>query len=97
MSLDAASLEKPETPTTLSVGPEMSYNEHSEKAGEVVTTAPDHVFEPEYVAGKKLVLVVGSAALACFLMLVDTMVISTVSIFTNTFRNEHCRLTLVSG
>jgi hypothetical protein len=33
--------------------------------------------EPEYVTGVKLVLVVASVALACFLMLVDTMVIST--------------------
>lgn len=32
-----------------------------------------------YVTGFKLALVVGSVALACFLMLLDTMVISTVS------------------
>jgi hypothetical protein len=31
-----------------------------------------------YVAGFKLAMVVGSMALACFLMLLDTMVISTV-------------------
>lgn len=33
----------------------------------------------EYVTGFKLALVVASVALACFLMLLDTMVISTVS------------------
>ncbi|GAB1314339.1 hypothetical protein MFIFM68171_04549 [Madurella fahalii] len=33
--------------------------------------------EPEYVTGLRLVLVVTSVALGCFLMLVDTMVIST--------------------
>jgi hypothetical protein len=32
-----------------------------------------------YVTGIKLALIVGSVALACFLMLLDTMVISTVS------------------
>lgn len=35
---------------------------------------------PEYVTGFKLALVIGSLALACFLMLLDTMIISTVSI-----------------
>lgn len=35
--------------------------------------------EPQHVTGIKLVLIVASVALACFLMLVDTMVISTVS------------------
>lgn len=34
--------------------------------------------DTEYVTGFKLVLIVGSVALACFLMLLDTMVISTV-------------------
>lgn len=32
-----------------------------------------------YVTGLKLALIVGSVALACFLMLLDTMIISTVS------------------
>jgi len=36
-------------------------------------------FKPEYITGMSLVLVVASVALSCFLMLVDTMVISTVS------------------
>ncbi|KAI0115567.1 efflux pump [Nemania sp. FL0031] len=62
MSPSTAPLEKPETSTT---------------TDQVIATAPNPVFEPEYVVGKKLALVVGSAALACFLMLVDTMVIST--------------------
>lgn len=39
----------------------------------------EHHTEVQYVTGIKLVLVVTSVALACFLMLVDTMVISTVS------------------
>ena len=39
---------------------------------------PHRNFKPEYVTGFKLVLVVAPAVLACFLMLVDTMVISTV-------------------
>lgn len=34
--------------------------------------------EIEYVKGYRLAIVVGSVALACFLMLVDTMIISTV-------------------
>jgi hypothetical protein len=34
--------------------------------------------EPEYVTGFKLVIIVASVALACFLMLLDTMIISTV-------------------
>lgn len=33
----------------------------------------------EYVTGFRLALIVGSVALACFLMLLDTMVVSTVS------------------
>jgi hypothetical protein len=33
----------------------------------------------QYVTGLKLVMIVASVAMACFLMLVDTMVISTVS------------------
>ncbi|KAK7709063.1 hypothetical protein SLS64_006547 [Diaporthe eres] len=36
--------------------------------------------DAEYVTGFKLALVVGSVALACFLMLLDTMVISTVTL-----------------
>lgn len=34
--------------------------------------------EIEYITGLRLAIVVGSVALACFLMLVDTMIISTV-------------------
>jgi hypothetical protein len=34
--------------------------------------------EPEYVTGFKLAIIVASVALACFLMLLDTMIISTV-------------------
>ena len=36
--------------------------------------------EPEYVTGFKLVIIVASVALACFLMLLDTMIISTVGL-----------------
>lgn len=35
--------------------------------------------EQEYVTGFKLAIIVASVALACFLMLLDTMIISTVS------------------
>jgi hypothetical protein len=40
----------------------------------------DSPSSPAYVTGFKLALVVASIALGCFLMLVDTMVISTVSL-----------------
>jgi hypothetical protein len=39
----------------------------------------------EYVTGFKLAIVVASVALACFLMLVDTMVISTASSYLDSF------------
>lgn len=38
----------------------------------------EQVHEDAYVTGFKLVLVVASLAMACFLVLMDTMVISTV-------------------
>ena len=46
---------------------------------EAIITHHQRDFKPEYITGVKLVLVVASVALSCFLMLVDTMVISTVS------------------
>lgn len=47
---------------------------------EDVVKSEDHHDNPnEYVTGIKLVLIVASVALACFLMLLDTMVVSTVS------------------
>ncbi|KAK6955838.1 hypothetical protein Daesc_003482 [Daldinia eschscholtzii] len=49
----------------------------ADDADDAAVATPDRSFEPEYVTGFKLVLVVTAAALACFLMLVDTMVIST--------------------
>ena len=42
---------------------------------------------PVYVEGLKLAIVVASVALSCFLMLLDTMVISTVSYY-NIFPNQ---------
>ncbi|KAJ8106752.1 hypothetical protein ONZ43_g6954 [Nemania bipapillata] len=51
--------------------------EHGSKIDESSHPASDHVLEPVYIVGTKLVFVIGSAALACFLFLVDTMVIST--------------------
>lgn len=56
----------PETGTPPSVNPSVPDKE-------VVT--PD---ESEYVTGFKLAIIVASVALACFLMLLDTMIISTV-------------------
>ncbi|KAI2464678.1 efflux pump [Annulohypoxylon bovei var. microspora] len=56
---------------------EASHNDDGEKAHDIIVTSPECASEPEYVTGIKLVLVVAAAALACFLMLVDTMVIST--------------------
>lgn len=48
----------------------------SSKMGE--TTKVEEKEESQYVTGVKLGVIVASVALACFLMLVDTMVISTV-------------------
>lgn len=48
-----------------------------QNTGEVVDVQPNSA--DEYVRGFKLALIVGSVALACFLMLLDTMVVSTVS------------------
>lgn len=43
------------------------------------STNPEVQDTDQYVTGLKLAIIVSSVALACFLMLVDTMVISTVS------------------
>lgn len=48
------------------------------KRVEKIDVKPDDA--AEYVIGFKLALIVGSVALACFLMLLDTMVIGTVSL-----------------
>lgn len=50
-------------------------------AGKLDDTTPDEdddAAASEYVTGFKLAIIVASVALACFLMLLDTMVISTV-------------------
>jgi hypothetical protein len=57
--------------------PELDTSQNGSKPTED-TAGDSQGCEPEYVTGVKLVLVVASVALACFLMLVDTMVISTV-------------------
>lgn len=55
----------------------MSPDLDTQKPGKIDTSPKTSV---EYVTGFKLVLIVSSVALACFLMLLDTMVIGTVSL-----------------
>jgi hypothetical protein len=55
--------------------PEMTSSDNKEAGGVDVESHDTN----EYVTGYKLSLIVGSVALACFLMLLDTMVISTAS------------------
>ena len=73
--------EKPEERTVgLAQQPTSPKASQSDRApDDAVITHHHEDFKPEYVTGVKLVLVVASVALGCFLMLVDTMVISTVS------------------
>lgn len=66
------STEKPSSPTA---GSSPSPDKQSVQAVEPEAT-PDGT--GDYVTGLKLVLVVAGVALACFLMLIDTMIISTV-------------------
>lgn len=70
---DTASNEKQHTPTAL----EPVLNEQQRPPAKSPNIAMDDD-EPEYVTGFKLTLIVASVALGCFLMLIDTMVISTV-------------------
>lgn len=73
-----------EVPDTKSVSPKLvpedmpsrSRPPDNKEDGDVDIKSHD---ENEYVTGFKLALIVGSCALACFLMLLDTMVISTVN------------------
>ncbi|KAI9691905.1 MAG: hypothetical protein M1822_007978 [Bathelium mastoideum] len=82
---DASFHKKPEAAMTLaaehhsalSSSPDASHNSNGEKANNVITTDSSEDFELQYVTGVKLVLIVAGVALGCFLMLVDTMVIST--------------------
>lgn len=81
---NAASLETPEALIAPSMDKKRSIStpdtpQTGEKLDSAIATALDHGLEPQYVTGIKLALVVASVALGCFLMLVDTMVISTVS------------------
>lgn len=76
---DASLDEKPEplTATSLSDSPQ---KHPSSNNADVADMKDSHDgFEPQYLTGIKLVLIVASVALACFLMLVDTIIISTVS------------------
>ncbi|KJZ69763.1 hypothetical protein HIM_10846 [Hirsutella minnesotensis 3608] len=65
--------------------PESSALDHHEKLGfaakapnaDVTETKPLPSEEPQYIHGFRLAIIVACMALACFLMLVDTMVIST--------------------
>lgn len=54
----------------------MSNLELNREKSDEVNTQPDSA--ARYVVGFKLALILGSVSLACFLMLLDTMVISTV-------------------
>lgn len=88
---NASSLERPDA----SVVPSMEQqhplsapdtSQVSEKPDNAIVTTLDQSSESQYVTGIKLVLVVASVALGCFLMIVDTMVISTVSTALNSPR-----------
>ncbi|KAK0630993.1 efflux pump [Bombardia bombarda] len=67
-------------PTTVSSLDTSSQNGDKPNGHEHVANSDDGVAAPakaDYVTGVQLVLVISSVALACFLMLIDTMVIST--------------------
>ncbi|KAI1406173.1 MFS general substrate transporter [Hypoxylon fuscum] len=75
-------LEVPMSPSTVQQRPlpgshETFHNGDGDKADDAIITNLEYASEPEYITGVKLVLVVAGVALGCFLMLVDTMVIST--------------------
>lgn len=84
-------LEVPMSPSTVQQRPlpgshETFHNGDGDKADDAIITNLEYASEPEYITGVKLVLVVAGVALGCFLMLVDTMVISTVSLPAATLR-----------
>jgi len=65
---------KSSTSTSISHGKNDDHNPKTEEA-----SPRENQDAPVYVEGLKLAIVVASVALSCFLMLLDTMVISTVS------------------
>ncbi|KAK7941492.1 major facilitator superfamily domain-containing protein [Apiospora aurea] len=66
----AGAPDKPEAPTTL-------IQQQQQQHPVISSLESPNEFQPEYVTGIRMALVITSAIVACFLMLVDTMVMST--------------------
>ncbi|KAK8139993.1 major facilitator superfamily domain-containing protein [Apiospora sp. TS-2023a] len=68
--------EKTEAPT-LALEEPQKHPQHQPMAAKAVKAAFHDGVQPEYVTGIRLALVITNVIIACFLMLVDTMVVST--------------------